>query len=100
MKWHRNNNRFTLLQLLLVVLMIYIYCHSSGGNLLLYPFIKRVVRLTVIIIEEIPPSTAYKILSNILLVRLTPYVKLLGIISVGSVVIDLLSIRFSTIARF
>jgi hypothetical protein len=29
-------------------------CHSSGRNLLLYQFIKRVIRLTVIIIEESP----------------------------------------------
>jgi hypothetical protein len=36
-------------------------------------------------------STAYKILSNIILARLNPHVKkLLGIISVASVVIDLL----------
>jgi hypothetical protein len=30
-------------------------CHSSGRNLLLYQFIKRVIRLVVIITEE-PPS--------------------------------------------
>jgi hypothetical protein len=29
-------------------------CHSNGRNLLLYQFIKRVIRLTVIIIEESP----------------------------------------------
>jgi hypothetical protein len=29
-------------------------CHSSGRNLLLYQFIKRVTRLIVIIIEETP----------------------------------------------
>jgi hypothetical protein len=29
-------------------------CHSSGRNLLLYQFIKRVIRLTVIIIKESP----------------------------------------------
>jgi hypothetical protein len=29
-------------------------CHSSGRNLLLYQFIKRVIRLIVIIIEESP----------------------------------------------
>jgi hypothetical protein len=37
--------------------------HSSGRNLLLYQFIKRVIRLTVIIIEESPsyqlPTTFY-----------------------------------------
>jgi hypothetical protein len=49
-------------------------CHSSGRNLLLYQFIKRVIKL-IIIIEESPSlSTAYKILSNILLARLTLYV--------------------------
>jgi hypothetical protein len=29
-------------------------CHSSGGSLLLFQFIKRVIRLIVIIIEESP----------------------------------------------
>jgi hypothetical protein len=29
-------------------------CHSSGRNLLLYQFVKRVIRLTVIIIKESP----------------------------------------------
>jgi hypothetical protein len=39
--------------------------------------------------------TAYRILCNIILARLTPMsVKLLGIISVGSIVIDLPSINF------
>jgi hypothetical protein len=42
-------------------------------------------------------STAYKILSNILLARL---MKLLGIISVVFVVTDLLWIRFSTFGRY
>jgi hypothetical protein len=45
--------------------------------------------------------TAYKILSDIFLAKLTPYVKkLLGTISVGSVIIDLLPIKFSTFARY
>jgi hypothetical protein len=45
-------------------------------------------------------STAYKILSSILLARLTPYVnETTGITNVGSVVIDLLLIRFSTLGR-
>jgi hypothetical protein len=30
------------------------YCHSSGRNLLLYQFIKRAIRLIVIIIKESP----------------------------------------------
>jgi hypothetical protein len=41
---------------------------------------------------------AYKILSNILLTWLTLYVKLLGIISVGSIIIGALVIRLSTFA--
>jgi hypothetical protein len=46
-------------------------------------------------------STAYKILSNILLARLTPYVnELLGIINMVSVVTDPLWIRFSTFGRY
>jgi prolipoprotein diacylglyceryltransferase len=36
----------------LVIYGIMRNCHSSGRNLLLYQFIKRVIRLTVIIIEE------------------------------------------------
>jgi hypothetical protein len=62
---------------LLVVYGIRRNCHSSGRNLL-YQFIKRVIRLTVIILRNLL-STAYKILSNILLARLTPYVnKIIG----------------------
>jgi hypothetical protein len=46
-------------------------------------------------------SSAYKILSNILLAMLTPYVKeIMGIISVGSVVTDLLRNRFSAFGRY
>jgi hypothetical protein len=46
-------------------------------------------------------STIYKILSTILLARLTPHVnELLGIIYVGSVVIDLITVRLYTIARY
>jgi hypothetical protein len=48
-------------------------------------------------------STAYKILSNILLASLTPYVNEIiahhRIINVSSVVADLLQIRFSTLGR-
>jgi hypothetical protein len=45
--------------------------------------------------------TAYKILSNILLARLNPYVnELLEIISMCSVVTDLLWIRFSIFGRY
>jgi hypothetical protein len=32
-------------------------CHSSGRNILLYQFIKRVIRLIVIIIQESPSYT-------------------------------------------
>jgi hypothetical protein len=46
-------------------------------------------------------STAYKTSSNTLLARLIPYVsELLGIISVGSVPIGLIYIRFSTFGRY
>jgi hypothetical protein len=46
-------------------------------------------------------STAYKILFNILLARLTPYVnEIIGDHHMGSVVIDLLPIRFSTLSRY
>jgi hypothetical protein len=49
-------------------------CHSSGKNLLLYQFIKRVIRLINNYRGIFLLSTAYKILSSILLARLTPYV--------------------------
>jgi hypothetical protein len=46
-------------------------------------------------------KTVYKILSNILLARLAHMsMKLLGIISVSSIVTDLLLIKFSTFARY
>jgi hypothetical protein len=53
---------------LLVLCGIRSNCYSSGRNLLLYQFIKMVIRLTVIIIEELP---SYKIVYIILLARLT-----------------------------
>jgi hypothetical protein len=43
--------------------------HRSGRNLLVYLIIKRVIKLTVVIIE----ATTYKILSDILVSRLTQY---------------------------
>jgi hypothetical protein len=46
-------------------------------------------------------STAYKILSKIVLARLIPYVnEISAIISVDSIVIDLLTMNFSTFVRY
>jgi hypothetical protein len=46
-------------------------------------------------------STAYEILSNVLLARLTPYVnEIIGVISVVSIITDLLWIRFTTFGRY
>jgi len=45
--------------------------HKNGSNSLLFRFIRKVIEWTVIIIEEFM-STSYKILSNILLSRMTP----------------------------
>jgi hypothetical protein len=45
-------------------------------------------------------STSYKILWNIHLKRLTPYIKLLGIINFGFDVTDKLLIRFLTFIRY
>jgi hypothetical protein len=71
-------------------------CHSSGRNLLLYQFIKRLIRL--IIIEESPsyqlPTKFYP--TFFWPVYLLMSMTLLETISVGSVIIDLLPIRFST----
>jgi hypothetical protein len=46
-------------------------------------------------------STSYKMLSNTLLSRLSPYVdEIIGIINVGSIVVDQLLIRFSAFVRY
>jgi hypothetical protein len=58
---------------LLVLYGIRRNCHNSERNLLLYQFIKRVISCNNYR-EIFLLSTAYKILSNILLARLTPYV--------------------------
>jgi hypothetical protein len=44
---HRDNFTFTLYGIMRK-------CHSTGNNLLLYHFIKRMIRLTVVIIEKPP----------------------------------------------
>jgi hypothetical protein len=50
-------------------------CLISGRSILLYHFQREVIKLTVVIIAEISLlSTSYKILSNILLSRLSPYI--------------------------
>jgi hypothetical protein len=40
--------------------------HSSGRNLLLYVFLKRAIKLTVVIIEEYHLPATYKVLFSIL----------------------------------
>jgi hypothetical protein len=49
-------------------------CHSTGTNVLLYQFTKRVIRMTNNYLCISLLSTAYKILSNIILARITPCV--------------------------
>jgi hypothetical protein len=71
-------------------------------NLLLYQIIKRVIRLTVIIIEESP---SYQLPTKFYLTffwsgELHMSGKLLGIVSVGSILIELLMIRFRTFGRY
>jgi hypothetical protein len=77
-------------------------CHSSGRRLLLYQFIKRAIRLILIIIEE---SSSYHLPKKFYLIFFWPdkfhiSMKFLGIISAGSVVTDLQAIRFSTLGRY
>jgi hypothetical protein len=50
-------------------------CHSSGRSPLLYIFIKRMIKLTVVIQRVIPllPAT-YTLLSSIITSKATPYV--------------------------
>jgi hypothetical protein len=48
-------------------------CLASGNGQLSYLFTKRVIKLTVVIIDTSFLSTSYKILSHILLCRLTAY---------------------------
>jgi hypothetical protein len=48
-------------------------CHSSGKNLLLYLFMKRVIKLTTVIIGWYP--TTCSILSSILVSWLPPYIE-------------------------
>jgi hypothetical protein len=59
---------------LLIVFGIRKNFQFSGRNLLLYLLIRRVIKRTVVIIEEYHLPTSYKIVSNIFLSRLTPYV--------------------------
>jgi hypothetical protein len=63
---------------LLIVFVIRKNYHSRGRNLLLYLFIKRVIKQTVLVIET----------------------KLLGIISVDFDIIDWLLIRYSPFVRY
>jgi hypothetical protein len=66
-------------------------CQGNGRNLLLYVFVRRVIKLTAVIIEEYHCYQLHtKVCLNIFLSRLT---KLLGIISVDFSVINQLLIR-------
>ena len=46
-------------------------CHKNGNNPLLFQFIRKAIEWTVILISLL--STSYKILSNLILSRMTPY---------------------------
>jgi hypothetical protein len=61
---------------------------------------KKVIKLTVINIMISLPSTTYTILLNILLLRLSPYTDLLGIINVDFHLSDQLLIRFSAFVSY
>jgi hypothetical protein len=56
LKWYKSPGTDQIPAELIEVIEIRRNCHSSGWNLLLYQFIKTVIRLTVIIIEESPSS--------------------------------------------
>ena len=47
-------------------------CHKNWRNPLLFSFIRKTIEWTVIIIQEYHSCLSYKILSNILLSRMTP----------------------------
>jgi hypothetical protein len=49
-------------------------CHSSGRSLPLYPFLERGIKLTVVSTEEYHCYQLHRVLSSILVSRLTPYV--------------------------
>jgi hypothetical protein len=73
-------------------------CLISGRSLLLCQFIKRVTKLTVIIITL---TTSYKILSGILLSRLSPYIdELLRIKRVGFNITHQLLIKFFGFVKY
>jgi hypothetical protein len=76
-------------------------CLISGRSLLLYQFTKRVTKMTNNYCGISLLSTSYKILSNILLSRLSPYIdEIVGIISDGFDVTDQLLIRFSAFVKY
>jgi hypothetical protein len=76
-------------------------CHTNGRNLLLYRFIKRVVKWTVVTVEGYhcyQPHT--KILSNICLKVSSLHSEIIGNHQCGFNIIDWLLIRYSAFVRY
>jgi hypothetical protein len=69
-------------------------CHSSGKNLLFYLFIKKLIKVTVVVTEVYHCYHLCTVLFNILLSRLTPYIdETIEIFSEDFEIIDKLLIR-------
>jgi hypothetical protein len=77
------------------------YSLISGRSLLFYQFTRKVIKVMCSNYREISIlSTSNRILSNILLARLSPYIdEIVGILNVGINVTDQLLIRCSAFIR-
>jgi hypothetical protein len=87
---------------ILILFRIRKSCHSIGRNLLLYVFIKMVIQLAIVILEEYHCYQQHIKCYLILLSQgqLHTKTKLLGIISVDIDVTDQVLIRYSTLIRY
>jgi hypothetical protein len=86
---------------LLILFGIRKNCHRSGRNLSLCLFIRREIKVTIVITEECHLPATYKVLPNILVSRLTPYVdEIIGDHQCDFNIIDKLLIRCFAFVRY